>query len=173
MRNTCGHRQRQRQQQRQQQRRRHKRISLQPICRFQEQVKASTVVSARAGAESAQGKGLHSHKPSHVLHQGQGHSMTGIVTREGGERGQQEGMRDEPVSAKGNFISSGRFIIAFVHAHARIHMRVHARMYVCVSLFMCVCVCTDLCEVTRVKCVSCGFSTRAGRAKLPIEMRNR
>lgn len=63
--------------------------------------------------ESAQGKGLHSHKPSHALHQGQGHSMSGIVTREGGRgEGQQEGMRDEPVSAKGNFISSGRFIIA-------------------------------------------------------------
>lgn len=115
------------------------------------------MVSARAGATRAQGngKGLHSHKPCHALHQGQGHSMSGTLSGEG-ERGQQEGMRDEPVSANGNFISSGHFIIAFVHAHARTDMRVHARV--------CMWVCTDLCEVTRVKCVSCGFCTRAEQA---------
>lgn len=99
------------------------------------------MVSARAGATRAQGngKGLHSHKPCHALHQGQGHSMSGTLTVEGErgeERGQQEGMRDEPVSANGNFISSGHFIIAFVHAHARTDMRMHACarscVYVCV-----------------------------------------
>lgn len=47
-------------------------------------------------------------------------------------------MRDEPASANGNFISSGHFIIAFVHAHARTDMRVAVRMCVCVCALICV-----------------------------------
>lgn len=119
------------------------------------------MVSARAGAKCAQGngKGLHSHKPCHVLlYQGQGHSMSGTLTGKG-ERERRGGSKRE---CEMNLFQPMGISLAVVTLLLRLCMRMHART--CVCTLVCVCVCTDLCEVTRVKCVNCGFSTRAGQA---------